>query len=425
MSERVPEVAYSPSNSRILELWGEDELSTNGALNISAFFSGVALISEAMGMLPCRVYKQRKSGGWDLQDQHPTDYCLNSTVNGWQTPSTFKSMKQTHILLSGNGVSSIRRNGRGQGCELKSFLPINTRFYVKKNGNPRYALRDAPYVDSDDLLLAEQPPLGNQYDWYEHDEVLHLKGFGLNGYTGLSTIKVARSSLNFTKTIESFGDKFFNKGRPAGFLTKDGKLQDKQYEKLKDDWRDLQEGVQNAFNVGVLSGGVKWQAIGYTNDDAQFLQNRAYQVLEIARWLRIPPHMLAQLEKATNSNIEQLMMEFIIHTLLPWIVRWEEEINLKMFTPKERAMGFQAFFDTDALLRGDSATRATVEEKDIRNGVRTIDEVRISKHLNPYEDEIGAKPLIIASQLDTLENVIAGKSPLQGVAPGQTNVAKT
>lgn len=425
-SDRVPDVAYAPSDSRAIELWGRNEIgSSSQALNLSAFFSGVVLISEAMGMLPIKVYKERKSGGWDYQDQHPTNYCFQHTVNGWQTPTVYKSMAQAHRLMSGNSVAYIRRNGRGQGCELKSFLPVNTRFYVKKDGTPRYGLRDAPYAEGDGLLMVDGATTGAQYDWYDYDEVLHSKAFGLNGYTGLSVLKVAAASLNFSHTVEEFGNKFFNKGRPAGFLTKDARLQPKQLEKIREEWADLQAGVQNAFNVGILSGGLKWQAIGYTNDDAQFLQTRDFQILEIARWLRIPPHMLAQLDKATNSNIEQLMLEFIIHTILPWVTRDEEEINLKMFTPKEQSMGYKAFYDTDAFLRGDSLTRAKVEEMDIRNGKRTLDEIRLCSRLDPYPDSLGSGPLIIASQLDTLKNVIDGKSRLQGYTPpGEATAAK-
>lgn len=431
MSARVPTGSYAPSDPRMIELWGDDysaytgtPVSQRAALSQSAFFGGVVLISEAMGSIPIKVYKQTKGGAWEHIDQHPVQYAFGTTVNGWMTPSTWKSVNQTHLLMSGGGVSAITRNGRGQGVKLKSFLPVNTRYYITKAGDPRYSLRDAPYSESDDLLIDQSGAPYGEFEFYDYDEVLHHKAFGLNGYTGLSVLKLARSTLNLNATIDSFGHKFFNKGRPAGFLTKDGNLQTKQKEALKEEWYELQQGVQNAFNVGILSGGLKWQPIGYTNDDAQYLQSRDFQVLEIARWLRIPPHMLGQLDKATNSNIEQLMLEFITFTLAPWLVRSEEEINLKMFTPKEQAMGYQVFYDVDCFLRGDSKTRATVEEMDLRNGVRTLDETRDGKRLPRYEDGIGAKPLIMASQLDTLENVIAGKSPLQGKGNGGETTPK-
>ena len=423
LSQRVPATTYSPSDSRMAELWGSDDyyssypVSQRSALSQSAFFGGVVLISEAMASIPAKVYKKTKAGKWEWQDQHPTNYAFETAVNNWMTPSVWKSVNMMHLLMAGNGVSVITRNGRGQGCALKSYLPINTRFYIEKDSSPRYSLRDAPYSESDDLLIDQTGAPYGSFEFFDYDEVLHHKAFGLNGYTGLSVLKLARSTLSLNQTVEAFGHKFFNKGRPAGFLTKDGNLTKNKKELLKEEWDELQQGVHNAFNVGILSGGLKWQPIGYTNDDAQFLQTRDFQVLEIARWLRIPPHMLAQLDKATNSNIEQLMLEFIMFTLMPWLVRSEEEINLKMFTPKERAMGFEIFYDTDAFLRGDSKTRATVEEMDIRNGVRTIDEIRETKHLSPYEDEIGSKPMIIASQLDTLENVINGTSKLQGTDP--------
>jgi HK97 family phage portal protein len=415
MSQRVPNTAYSPSDSRMAELWGnETRVSQQTALSQSAFFSGVVLIAESMASIPIKVYKQTKGGTWEHIYDHPVQYAFGSAINDWMTPSVWKSVNQTHLLMSGGAVSTIARNGRGQGIALKSFLPINTRYYIQRDGSPQYSLRDAPYSESDDLLISQSGAPYGEFEYYNYDEVLHHKAFGVNGYTGYSVLKLARSTLQLNSTIDAFGHKFFNKGRPAGFLTKDGNMQGKQKDLLKDEWHDLQEGVQNAFNVGILSGGLKWQPIGYTNEDAQYLQSRSFQILEIARWLRIPPHMLGHLDKATNSNIEQLMLEFITFTLAPWLCRSEEEINLKMFTRKERSLGYQVFYDVDCFLRGDSKTRATVEEMDLRNGVRTIDEIRNNRKMPVYDAGIGSKPLIMASQLDTLENVIAGTSPLQG-----------
>jgi HK97 family phage portal protein len=416
--------AFNPSSPELATLWGEwDSYNTAGvavsertSLTLSAFFSGITLISDAMASMPINVYRPLKSGSLQKRDDHPVHWCFNRTPNGWITPSVSRAQIQAQQLLSGNSVSAITRNGRGQGVEYKTFHPVNTRFYVNTDGRPSYGLRDYPLSGSEDLLYSKSPPSA-AYEEYDADEVLHFKAFSVNGYTGLSVLKQARESLGLGLTIEQFGQKFFTKGRPAGFLTKEGKISQTASDTVKAEWKEFQEGVRNAFNIGILSGGWAWQGMGYTNDDAQFLQSRAFQVLEVARWLRIPPHMLAELGKATNSNIESLMLEFILYTLMPWMIKNEEEINLKMFTPSEQAMGFRAIYDVDAWLRGDSKTRATVNEMNIRNGVKTIKEIRDKELLPEYEDDLGKEPLIIASQLDTLANVMAGTSKLQGGQP--------
>lgn len=423
----------SVGEAYVKEMWVSDDYddySNNGpvsdkkALTLAAFYSGVSLISQAMATMPIHVFKPTKSGAWERQDQHVVEWAFNRTSNGWKTPSVSKSQIQSHLLFAGNSVSTISRNGRGQGIQYETYLPINTLFRVNRDNSPQYLLRDDPTAGSTDLMLAIDGRRDYSYAEYEADEVLHFKAFSLDGYSGLSVLKQARSSLDLSLTIEKFGHKFFTKGRPAGFLTKEGKLSKQAKEIAKEEWHHFQEGVHNAFNVGLLSGGWDWKSMGYTNDDAQFLATREFQVLEIARWLRIPPHMLGEISKATNSNIESLMLEFIMYTLLPWIKGWEEEINLKMFTKKEQSMGFQAIYDVDAWLRGDSKTRSTVEEMDIRNGTRTIQEVRNSRFYPAYADGMGTEPLIIASQLDTLKNVINGTSKLHGVDKPTTKTSK-
>lgn len=445
-TEFLPEVKPSPgwqaadrdSDSRgtrteqqLKELWLTDfddygyidrPVSEKAALSIAAFFSGVTLICEAMGAMPINVYKPRKSGAWDLQRDHPVQFALNRTVNGWLTPSRFKSGMQAKLLLDGNAVGLVKRNGRGQGIAIEPVMPCNVEYFINADNSPSYGIRDYPVVGSDHNITI-RGNRSNKFVEYYNEEILHFTSFSLNGYTGLSTLKQARSGLDLSLTVEAFGKKFFTKGRPAGFLTKDGRLGDKQKEVLRAEWKELQEGVHNAFNIGFLSGGWDWKSMGYTNDDAQYLATREFQVLEVARFLRIPPHMLAELGKATNSNIEELMLEFIVYTLLPWIVRQEEELDLKMFTPREQSMGFRCIYDVDAWLRGDADTRAMSSEKNIRNGITTIQEERNKMFLPEYEDNIGGKPLVIASQLDTLERVMNGTSKLHGTDKPTTKPA--
>jgi HK97 family phage portal protein len=368
-----------------------------------------------MAVMPLTVYKARKSGGRDVAYDHPAMYCFQKTNNGWMTPSVFKSFAQGCLLMAGNCVGEVVRNFRGQAVEVHHWLPRNTQYGVDSEGKPMYGVMGTAY-QSPTLPVVEfnrNTAMLPQPEWFPYTECVHLKNFSTDGYIGRSPIACARNMIALSLTIEQFGLRNYTKGRPVGFLTKPERMTKDQRDLLREEWREMYEGVHNAFRIGVLSGGMDWKSMGFSNDDAQFLQTRQFQVLEIARLLRIPPHMLADLSQATETNIEQLFLEFITITLQPWMTRWEEELNLKLFTPKEQ-FTYTIEFDIEAFLRGDKLTMAKVNEINLKNGARTLDEVRDRDGYNPYDDGLGSQPFIMASQLDTIKNVIDGTSKLQG-----------
>jgi HK97 family phage portal protein len=432
MSGRVPTTTFGPQAALAeLDLWGVNSdpngvvVTDSTALTLMPFLAGVTLIAEAMAVMPINVWRKRKSGGRDKADQHPAQYCLQKTNNGWMTPSVFKSFSQGCLLMSGNSIGEIIRNGRGQAVEIHHWLPRNTQYGVDSNGSPMYGIMGSAY-QSPTLPIVEFKRDFNALpkpEWFPYSECIHLKGFSTDGFIGRSPLASARNAVALSLTIEQFGLRNYTKGRPVGFITKPEKMTKDQRDLLREEWREMYEGVQNALKIGVLSGGIDWKTMGFTNDDAQFLQTRQYQVLEIARMLRIPPHMLGDLSQATETNIEQLFLEFITVTLQPWMVRWQEELNLKLFTPMEQ-FTYEVEFDIEAFLRGDKLTQAKVDEAHLRNGQRTIDETRIRDGLNAYDDEIGSKPLVMASQLDTLENVIDGTSLLHSTGSTPSTAKK-
>ena len=422
MSNRTPTTTFGPQSSLSeLDLWGAPNdpngvvVTDSTALTLMPFLSGVTLISEAMAVMPLVVYRKNKSGGRDPAYDHPVQYCLQKTNNGWMTPSVFKSFSQGCLLMAGNSVGEIVRNFRGQAIEIHHWLPRNTQYGVDSDGCPMYGVMGSTY-QSPTLPVVEFNRNGTVFpkaEWFPYTECVHLKGFSTDGFIGRSPITCAKNMLALSLTIEQFGMRNYTKGRPVGFLTKPEKMTRDQRDLLREEWREMYEGVQNALKVGVLSGGMDWKSMGFTNDDAQFLQTRNFQVLEIARLLHIPPHMLGDLSQATETNIEQLFLEFITTTLQPWMKRWQEELNLKLFTPKEQ-FTYEIEFDIDAYLRGDKLNTAKVDEVHLKNGTRTLDELRIRDGLNPYEEGIGAKPFMMASQLDTVQNVVNGTSKLHG-----------
>lgn len=418
MSLRVPTATFGPQSvAGELALWGNDPTSNirvteATSLGLSAFWAGVTIISEAMASMPITVWRIRKGGGKDRADQHPAQYCLDKTTNGWQTPSTFKSFTQGCLLMSGNSVAEIVRNGRGQCTELRHWLPRNTMYGVDGRGFPMYGVMGSAYQSAALPIVDYRNYEIPKPEWFPCEEVCHFSGFGTDGYLGLSTLAVARSSLSLGLTIEQFADRFFTSGRPTGFLSKDGNLSKDQRDVIRQEWKELHEGVRNALNVGVLSNGMTWQQMGFSSNDAQFLQTRAFQLTEVCRWLRISPHMLGDLSQVTEANIEQLMLQFITYTLLPWMTRWCEQMNLKLFTPMEQ-FTYYTEFDIEAFLAGDRVSKAKADTENIRNGTRTPQECRDRDGFNKYEDGSGAVPLAMASQLSSLKMTEDGTSPLQ------------
>lgn len=413
MSARTPVGTIKPDSKDVSLFSSPDSferVSPGDSLTVSSWWGGLCLICNGLASLPLQVWRDNASGGQDHADQHPVNYCLEATNNGWQTPSVFKSLLQACNFLAGNSVADIKRNSYGQCEKITPWLPEFTHFGVDGNNEPVYGVTGVlPQIG---LVV---PNSGRNFvttpQWLPYTEVLHIKNFSTNGYLGISTLYAARSALRTGIARNQFGQRTFEKGRPAGFFTKDGMLGDAQRKLLKEEWKEMNEGPLNSFNIGILSNGIGWQSMGYTADDAQFVQSSGLSVLDFCRFLNIPPPLLGDLTNSSDGKIIELMLYFLQHTLLPWIIRWEEELNLKLFTPRERPK-YRARFNLAAFLRGDILTAAKVNEIQIRNGIRTLDEIRLAEHHSPYPDGSGSKPLIIASQLDTLANVASGKSQL-------------
>lgn len=430
MSARSPTTQFRPSDPGLSAFWGgssqEGAITDRQALTISAWWAGLTLICESIAMMDLNVFRRRDDGGWDLADDHPVNYMFSSSTNGWMIPAAFKSFGQACAIMDGNFVCEIVRNGRGQAVNLHHWLPANTYYGYSPDLNPMYGVigngvdTGVPVIYEANRRFNTQ---GLNPTWFPHTEVIHVKGFSLNGFLGAKTLDAARMNLTTSSIMERFQQRQFAKGRPTGFLTTSTHLTDDQLKELRREWKEIHETVDNAFSVGVLHGGIGWEGMGFTNDDSRLLENKASSVLDVSRWLRIPPHMLGDLTKATEVNIEHLFLEFVTTTLMPWIARWEQELNLKLFTPRERTR-YRTFYNLASFFRADRKTMAEVEKADLASGKRTIDEVRLEGRLNPHPDGIGSHPLIMASQLDTLKNVINGVSALHGKGKETSTTSK-
>jgi HK97 family phage portal protein len=227
------------------------------------------------------------------------------------------------------------------------------------------------------------------------DEILHIHGFSRDGIVGLSPIAYARESIGLGLAAQEYGARLFaNNTTPKGVIEYPGKFKNQDtLNRLKEQIESAHRGLTNSHRMLILEEGMKWAQTGIAPEDAQFLQSRKFQIAEIARIFRIPPHMLGDLERATFTNIEHQSIDFVVHTIRPWLVRWEQEIMRSLLLPSQQKTHF-AEFNVDALLRGDIKSRYDAHAVGIRNGWLNADEVRQLENMNPIPDGKGQQYMV-------------------------------
>ena len=360
-------------------------VNENLAWNLSAWYAGVSLIAQTMAIMPCKVYRKGTS---DSAREEITDHPASNVV-GWSpddemTAFQYFETSTAHIITRGNHVAEAGRNGRGQCKRLWILDPREIEFDRDRNGKRLYR------------------QMGSKPIEMSRSECLHVAAFSPDGYKGKSVLNIARESIGLGLAGERYGSEYFGQGgRPPGFLTKPTRLTKTERETMRAEWEEM-HNAELAWRVGVLSGGLGWESIASTPEECQFLQTRLFQVDEIARWLRIPPHMLANMTKEKFTSIENMLLQFLTFTMFPWIKRWEGELNRTLFTPKEQ-FNYYCEFSFDALLRADSKTKFENYERMLKTAMRTPDELRRMDNLPPYPNGIGSKPMIMNSQFATLE----------------------
>lgn len=435
-SERNPEETFGPSDNNASVSFvddGQQTIAVNdvSAFNCSAVWAANSLISESFGATPAHVYRRRKSGTLDkatdheieqvfqdIAEQHPAERCISRTPDGAMPPIVFQSAVQSHLGIGGNGYAEIVRNGRGQCTAMHMLQPRCVQVGVNTTGLPYYDVYNMPQLQSDTDVSLYDFKFNGSPERFHFTDMLHVKGFSQDGITGKSPLRCARESIGVSIMQDRYAVQQLVRGRPFGFLKALQRLSPKMLRLIKKNWSERHEGSNNNRQVGILHGGLDWVAAGVNNDDMQFLQLRKFQIAEIARWYRCPPHMLGELSESKYANIEQLMTEFMLTTMLPWFTRWEQEMNLKMFTYSESFNHF-VYFDLENWMRGDAETRALVNQIKFRSGVLDIDEWRAEDMKNPLPDGYGSHAMCMASQYDTVERVVQGTSALQGAGAGQ------
>jgi HK97 family phage portal protein len=355
------------------ETYTGKDISPESALSVSAAYACIRGIAETTAMLPKILYRRLPGGGKRRAFEHPLYPIIHDAINPEHTAQTGWELGAGHACAWGNAYYQIVRNKGGQVAELWPLRP--DRMEVdRKDGVKVYHYRQA---DGSPRNFAAK-------------EIMQVPGFGFDGLVGYSPIQMARNALALSMAAEEFGGKFFaNDARPGIVLEHPKALSDKAYDRLKLEWNDEYQGSANSHKTKIAEEGMKVNVIGIPPEDAQFLQTRAFQVAEIARYYRYPLTLLDASDKAsTYASVEQFLLSFVVHTILPWTVRFDQAINFNLLSPEERGPYFCETL-MDSLLRGDIDTRYKSYATGRQWGWLSADDILAMENRNPLPNGQG------------------------------------
>ena len=356
-------------------------VSEESAMRTSAVYACVRVLAETVASLPFPLYK-RLLRGKEKAIYHPLYSLLHDVPNHEMTSFSFRETMMTYLLLWGNAYALIQYKGK-YPTELWPLHP--SRVYVDRHS----VTKELVYKYSDENDMYE----------YSTNQILHIPGLSYNGITGLSPVGLARQTIGLAQATEEFGSRFFSNGaRPGGILEHPGIVKDP--EKLRKSWEEVYKGVRNSHKIAVLEEGMQYKEIGIPPNDAQFLETRKFQLNEICRMFRVPPHLVGDLERATFSNIEHQSIDFVVHTIRPWLVRWEQAIQRCLISEGERSLYF-AKFTVDGLLRGDFKTRMDGYAVGRQNGWYSANDIREFEDLNPISEDMGGDLYLVNGNMMT------------------------
>ena len=346
------------------------------AMQTSAVYACVRVLAEAIASLPVHVYERTPDGGKRINIDHPLYPILHDEPNSEMTSFAFRETIMAHILMYGNGYAQIVRDGRGFPIALYPLLPDKMTVERVQGGKLVYLYR----TENDIVRL-------------NRENVLHIPGLGFDGLVGYSPIAMAKNAIGMALATEEYGAKFFANGaNPGGVLEHPSTIKD--IARVRESWNAGFQGSSNAHKVAVLEEGMKFNQISIPPEQAQFLQTRKYQISEIARIFRVPPHMIGDLDRSSFSNIEQQSLEFVMYTLNPWVRRFEDALSKALLLPGEKANTLIRF-NVDGLLRGNYESRMKGYAIGRQNGWLSANDIRSLEKLNLIPADEGGDMYLI------------------------------
>ncbi|WP_191981724.1 phage portal protein [Limosilactobacillus reuteri] len=359
------------------------------AMQNTAVYACVRVLAEGLAELPLHIYQYTSDGGKQRAINHPLYFLLHDAPNPEMTSFIFRETMMNHLLLWGNAYAQIIRNGQGKITGLYPLMPDRMDVNRAANGEIYYTYT-RNYDDYQAKNKSKQVILLS-------DEVLHIAGLGFDGLIGYSPIAMAKNAIGLSMAAEQYGAPFFkNDATPGGVLEHPNVVKDP--ERLRKSWQSQFSGSNN-HSIAVLEEGMTFHQLSIPPDQAQFLDTRKFQLDEIARIFRVPPHMVGDLDRSTFSNIEQQSLEFVKYTLNPWCIRWEQAMNQQLLSADDQRKFFVKF-NVDGLLRGDYESRMNGYAIGRQNGWLSANDIRELEDLNRIPaDEGGDQYLVNGNML--------------------------
>lgn len=352
---------FNPSNSG-------KSITPTTAMQCSAVFACVNVISQTLAQLPLNLYR-RTTKGKELAKDHPLFYLMAMKPNRFHNSYNYRQFSTAHMCLRGNAYSFKNKVSGGRIYELVPLHPDSVS-----------VLQDPWTGDVTYHVSATKGINGT----FTKDQIFHVMGMTLNGYTGVSPITYARESIGLALATEEHGARLFSNGaRPTLVVKTPGKISTQTFEQMKAAFYEQMVGVGNSGKPFFAEEGMDVSPLSMSMDDAQFLETRQHQVPEIARFYRMPLHKIQDLTKSTNNNIEHQSLEFVSDTMMPWFVCWEQSMNTQLLTIDEQKEYFFKF-DVDDILRADMKSRFEAYASGISSEIFNPNECREKEDMNPY-----------------------------------------
>lgn len=376
LKETTQKQALDFSSPNFLEMLRTGEvgnmITQETAMRISAVYACNKVLAETIKTLPCNLYRYR-DGSKEWLSAHSLQRLLGDAPNDYMTASEWWEWNVTNLNLDGNSYSYIVRDKERPSGKILALLPIPNKQVAPRIQGGRLIAYDVTIGDG----------VSEKAFTYQPWQILHFRGMTLDGLTGLSPIKYNSAMLEQAANARDFAGRVFTNGAtPRGILTTEGVLGDEAYANIKESWSEAHAGIANSSKVAILEGGLKFEKISMSPEDVQLLDTRKLSRAEIAGIFRVPPHMIADLERSTFNNIEHQTLDFYKSSISPWLRNFEQRLNLAL-TPGDRNLRFR--FDVREFVRGDLKTEVEAYGRLIELGVLNPNEVRERLDYNPRE----------------------------------------
>ena len=391
-------------------------VNAQSAMTVGAVFAAIRLLSSSIGQLPLAIMRREEDGRRTELRNHRLSILLNDAPNEYLTAIEYRELITSWALLHGNAISLLELRNSG---EIDSILPIDP-------DKIRYWLTP----DRRSMVYEYLRPNG-QSMFIPREQVLHIRAPLGSAWLGAGLLGIARDAIGLSMVAEEHASRFYsNAAAPAGVLVTPKTLKKDTWERIRLQWNARHQGPENAFKTAILEDGLEWKPISLNLRDQQFLETRTFQVQEIARWVGIPPHLIGELTRSTNNNIEAQGIEFVAFALGAWCIRWEQRIKLDCFGPGEQRQLY-AKHNMNAFLRGQTLDRYRAHQIGRMGGWLSQNDVRRTEDMDPIgpEGDVYMAPLNMVpadSFGDDSQDTAGGDAPptVAGGAPPDDTVVR-